>query len=126
MPSQKPKCTFLAANKIIQQLIQKTKKILKKNSCGAGALVVPCSTGISVAAGPENTDQQGGTVKSHQRLSKKLLPFLPPKQKLRTRNVQWKCHGKYPHSNDQNSRGHLSSMCKTLGLTSSNKLLKLL
>lgn len=118
MSSQKPKCIFLAANKIIQQLTQKNKKILK-NSC-VEQWVTPCSPGISVVAGPENTDQQGGTVRSHQRLSKKLLPFLPPKQKLRIRNVQWKRHGKYPHSNDQNSWGHLPSMCKTLGLTSSN------
>lgn len=91
MPSQKPKCTFLAANKIIQQLIQKTKKILK-NSCGAGALVVSCSPGISVAAGPENTDQQGGTVKSHQRLSKKLLPFLPPKLEMFSGNAMANTH----------------------------------
>lgn len=83
MPSQKPKCTFLAANKIIQQLIQKTKKILKKNSCGAGALVVSCSPGISVAAGPENTDQQGGTVKSHQRLSKQATSLPSSKTEIK-------------------------------------------
>lgn len=82
MPSQKPKCTFLAANKIIQQLIQKTKKILK-NSCGAGALVVSCSPGISVAAGPENTDQQGGTVKSHQRLSKQATSLPSSKTEIK-------------------------------------------